>query len=67
MPPVLAIAAAAVGIYAGYKWLKRDSKRAQDRAAHTTRTRGDGHPVDRGTLEFDEIKGVYRPNRSKGL
>ncbi len=61
MPPVIAIAAAAVGVYAGIKWLQRETKRAEAKAAHATQAGSKGRPVDRGALEFDEIKGVYRP------
>ena len=64
MPPVIAVAIAVVGAYAGYKWLQGGFRRQSNDpvppdAEGSTLAPGEG-PVDRGDLQFDETKGVYR-------
>ena len=65
MPPVIAVAIAVVGAYAGYKWLQggfgshNSSDPGPADAEGSTSAPGEG-PVDRGDLQFDETKGVYR-------
>ncbi len=67
MPPVIAVAIAAVGGYAGYKWLqggfpRHSSDPSPSDAEGSTSGPGEG-PVDLGDLQFDETKGVYRPSK----
>ena len=67
MPQVIVLLLAGVGLYAGYRWVTREVRRAiavaqeaqeelSDRAAEAA-----GAPRDLGTLEWDEEARVYRP------
>jgi hypothetical protein len=67
MPQLIGLAFVAAGLYAGYRWLSKEFRRAaeaaeQAREALRQRT-GDmtGLPKDLGPLEWDEKSGVYRP------
>ena len=64
VPPAIVIAVAAVGVYAGYKWLQRESTRAGQKATFQTRKKTPERPVNRGDLRLDKNRGVYRPARS---
>ena len=73
MPPFIALAVAGVGVYAGLKWLTRESQpSAAERASEKREAYGrTSHassgsrpmPKDLGTLEWDATTGVYRPRK----
>jgi hypothetical protein len=63
MPPqILAFAAIAVGLYAGYRIAVRASEAARAERVKV-RTPSPGEPRDLGRLEWDEKSGVYRPRQ----
>ena len=67
MPQVIALAIAGAGLFAGYKWLSREVRRALDKMeAEEELQRAPAKaavPKDLGTLEWDQETGVYRPIR----
>ncbi|MCL4766877.1 MAG: hypothetical protein KJZ80_11625 [Hyphomicrobiaceae bacterium] len=68
MPQVLALVLAGAGLYAGYRWLSREIRRAVAAAGPQDEPRGGaanvrGAPRDLGALEWDEKLGAYRPSR----
>ncbi|MGE8944267.1 hypothetical protein ACO2I3_20380 [Leptospira interrogans] len=67
MPQVIALAIAGAGLFAGYKWLSREVRRALDRMeAEEELQRAPAKaamPKDLGALEWDQETGVYRPIR----
>lgn len=69
MPQLIALALAGAGLYAGYRWVSREIRRALA-ATHDAREEGGrentlaaGSPKDLGSLEWDAESGVYRPSR----
>ena len=67
MPQVIALVVAGAGLYAGYRWLSREVRRALA-AADAQGLTGQAvkparMPKDLGPLEWDEQAGVYRPAR----
>lgn len=67
MPQLIALALVGAGLYAGYRWLAREARRAaaaaeqaraeiERRAAETARV-----PRNLGALEWDDETHVYRP------
>ncbi len=69
MPQVIALVLAGAGLYAGYRWVSREVRRAlaaAEEAQEELRTRAakvSGMPKDLGSLEWDEETGVYRPSK----
>jgi hypothetical protein len=67
MPQLIGLALAGAALYAGYKRLAKELRRAADAAerarAEFRRRAGEsaGGPKDLGALEWDEKAGVYRP------
>ena len=67
MPQLIGLALAGAGLYAGYKWLSKELRRATvgaERAREELRRRASertGMPKDLGALQWDEKSGVYRP------
>lgn len=72
MPQLIVIALAGAGLYAGYKWARREWLRAAEaaeRVAAEVRRATEAaaaDPQNRGALEWDEAAGVYRPPRASG-
>jgi hypothetical protein len=72
MPPLVVLAVAGVGLYAGYRLFSKLIEQAQslspvdiDRQRREAATRM--HPSrDLGQLEWDEAAGVYRPRSKPG-
>lgn len=73
MPPLIALALAGAGVYAGYKFFsklmeqaqtpaKSDAERWKKEAATAAARKGE--PKDLGGLEWDEKLGAYRPKNS---
>lgn len=63
MPQLLLIAAAGIGAYAGYRWLRgkvREGALKEGREAARQATRSDA-AREAGDLVWDEKAGVYRP------
>jgi hypothetical protein len=60
MPQLIGLAFVGAGLYAGYKWLSKELRRAREELRHRTSDRT-GLPKDLGPLEWDEKLGVYRP------
>jgi len=60
MPQFVVIGLLGAGLYAGYRWITREVRRAvaTDESAHARATHV---PRDLGTLEWDAEAGVYRP------
>lgn len=69
MPQVIVLVLAGAGVYAGYRWVSREVRRALAAAADahdglkTEAAKAAGIPKDLGPLEWDEKAGVYRPSR----
>lgn len=69
MPQVIALLLAGVGLFAGYRWVTREVRRAiaaAQEAQEELRNKAaevSGFPRDLGNLEWDEKAGVYRPAR----
>lgn len=69
MPQVIALVLAGAGLYAGYRWVSREVRRAlaaAEEAQEELRTQAakvSGMPKDLGSLEWDEETGVYRPSK----
>jgi len=69
MPQVIVLVLAGAGLYAGYRWLSREVRRAIAAASDdhedlkTEAAKRSGVPKDLGPLEWDEKAGVYRPTR----
>ena len=75
MPPLIVLALAGAGAYAGYKFFsklmaqaatpaKSDAERwKKEAAAAAARSKG-GEPKDLGGLEWDEKLGAYRPKNN---
>lgn len=69
MPQVIALVLAGAGLYAGYRWVSREVRRAlaaAEEAQEELRTRAakvSGMSKDLGSLEWDEETGVYRPSK----
>ncbi|MDX2259490.1 MAG: hypothetical protein NW205_11300 [Hyphomicrobiaceae bacterium] len=67
MPPqILALAAIAAGLYAGYRLAVRANEAARaERVKVRTNERASaaGEPRDLGRLEWDDKAGVYRPRQ----
>ena len=67
MPQIFALVLAGAGLYAGFKWVQRTLKGAEDQARQreaelrAAATRAGVAPKDLGTLEYDDKTGVYRP------
>lgn len=65
MPQVIVLLLAGVGLYAGYRWVMREVRRAMvaaQEAEEQLRRRAEaGAPRDLGKLEWDEEARVYRP------
>ncbi len=65
MPQLLLIAAAGIGAYAGYRWLRgkvRDEALKQGRkTARQAARSGSDTAREAGDLVWDEKAGVYRP------
>ena len=72
MPPFIILAAAGVGLYAGYKLLSKLVEQAQTPSpADVERRRREtaaamGGPKDLGELEWDEKAGAYKPRLRQG-
>lgn len=74
MPPLIALALAGAGIYAGYRFFSKLMEQAQTPAksdaerwkkdAATAAARRSGEPKDLGGLEWDEKLGAYRPKNN---
>jgi hypothetical protein len=74
MPPLILLAIAGAGAYAGYKFFSKLMDQAQTPAksdaarwkkeAATAAARAKGEPKDLGGLEWDEKLGAYRPKDS---
>jgi hypothetical protein len=68
MPQLIVVALAGAGIYAGFRWVSREFRRALEAAEKTpdevAQRAGERlMPKDLGTLEWDAETGVYRPSR----
>lgn len=66
MPQVIALVLAGAGIFAGYRWLSREVRRAiatADDEINSQAVKSSRMPKDLGSLEWDEKAGVYRPVR----
>lgn len=69
MPQVIALVLAGAGLYAGYRWVSREIRRALAAASEAQEelrnqaTKVSGVPKDLGALEWDEEAGVYRPSK----
>lgn len=69
MPQVIALLVAGAGLYAGYRWVSREVRRALAGAKEAQEelsrqaAKAAGMPKDLGTLEWDEKAGVYRPSK----
>ena len=74
MPPLIALAIASAGAYAGYRFFaklmaqaqtpaKSDAERWKKEAAKAA-ARSKGEPKDLGGLEWDEKLGAYRPKNT---
>jgi hypothetical protein len=67
MPQLVVLALIGAGLYAGYKWLSRELRRAAEAAERAREelqrraAEAAGGPKDLGRLEWDEKAGVYRP------
>jgi len=72
MPQVIVLVLTGAGLYAGYRWVSREVRRALAAAAEahdglkTEAAKAAGVPKDLGPLEWDEKAGVYRPSRQVG-
>lgn len=68
MPPLIALAIAGAGVYAGYKFFAKLMEQAQtparSEANRAKATARQGEPKDLGGLEWDEKLGAYRPKNS---
>lgn len=74
MPPLIVLALAGAGAYAGYRFFAKLMAQAQTPAksdaarwkkeAATAAARKNGEPKDLGGLEWDEKLGAYRPKNS---
>ncbi len=65
---LIALVLGGAGVYAGYRWLSREFRRAVGTVgpqahAKTAAAQVAGVPKDLGKLEWDEQAGVYRPTR----
>lgn len=58
MPPLILLAIAGAGVYAGYKYLVRHSQQASPPSRDDARQSG---VKNLGELEWDAKAGVYRP------
>lgn len=61
MPPVILLAVAGAGLYAGYKLYTKLIEQAQTPAKPKTARAGE--PKDLGGLEWDDKAGAYRPKK----
>ncbi len=64
MPQLLAIVLIGVGLYAGYRWLRRENERLAEqlrKAQEALRRREMRRAPKAPTLERDPETGVYRP------
>ena len=67
MPQLFALVLAGAGVYAGFKWVARTLKEAEqavrrrDAELRAAAGQGGSVPKDLGTLEYDSKAGVYRP------
>ena len=72
MPPFIILAAAGIGLYAGYKLLSKLVEQARTPStAEVERRRREtaaamGNPKDLGELEWDEKSGGYKPRQRQG-
>lgn len=68
MPVFIGLAMVGVGLYAGYRWIANASQQmAADwrRAEEEAMQRASGARIEKdlGALEYDPVRGVYRPAR----
>ncbi len=69
MPQVIALLLAGAGVYAGYRWISREVRRALTTAQEAQEelrrqaAGASGAPKDLGSLEWDAEAGVYRPSK----
>lgn len=67
MPQVLALVIAGAGLYAGFKWVQRTLKDAEQaarqREAALREARASAGAKNLGALEWDAKAGVYRPRK----
>ncbi len=69
MPPFIILAAAGVGLYAGYKLFSKLIAQAQTESPSEVERRrretaaAKGAPKDLGELEWDEKAGAYKPRQ----
>jgi hypothetical protein len=72
MPPFIVLAAAGVGLYAGYRLLSKLVTQAQTPSPSEVERRkretaaATGNPKDLGELEWDEKAGAYKPRQRQG-
>ncbi|MEQ1718101.1 MAG: hypothetical protein ABL907_19340 [Hyphomicrobium sp.] len=65
MPPLIVLALAGAGVYAGYRLFSKLIEQAQTPAKPAGKSKSDGgEPKNLGGLEWDEKIGAYRPKKS---
>ncbi|MCB1550312.1 MAG: hypothetical protein KDJ41_21120 [Hyphomicrobiaceae bacterium] len=70
MPQILVLVVVGAGLYAGYRWLSKEARRASEtvkRAQEELSRRAAGTPEEKdlGALERDPATGVYRPRKTE--
>ncbi|HUS97385.1 MAG TPA: hypothetical protein VMX97_11640 [Hyphomicrobiaceae bacterium] len=65
MPQIIALALVGAGVYAGYRWLRKQTQQVAADAAlrREAAEQADAGVRDGGELEWDAAEGVYRPRR----
>ncbi len=64
MPPLIVLAIAGAGVYAGYKYFSKLVEQAAAPAKQQKREAARaGEPKDLGGLEWDAQSGAYRPKK----
>ena len=61
MPHVVALALIGAGLYAGYRWLPRESEDLESSEDALGRETARRLEKNLGSLEYDAVSGVYRP------